>query len=764
MRLTREIRAILARPLARAAGASLLALCLLPLVGSAQTAERPTFVRALGSQGRLGALNGPAGVAYASAEAGDFLYVVDSGNARIQVFSDSGQVVGAFGARGPAPEGFWAPSDIAVAPGGDHVYVVDRRHRIVQQFAPSAPCLEGRARCFVRAWGGWGTGPGQFQDPTGIAVDRFGRVYVADWSGHVVQVFDPEGVPIRTIGRVGSGRGELMHPSDVDVADDGTIWVADRDNDRLSVFDQEGNYVTGHTFGDRLHYPVGIAFGVGGTFSVADYDPGYGQPRLRMFTAERKLLREVVLGGDGRPSDYPLMGVAMLPGNRAIASAPAGPHSALAEVPVEGDVVWMGERGRALDQFVFPWSVAIDPLFLAVVDAGNRRVLVLEPEGSDRVLGVLGGELAPQFDFADPRGIAVWRSGPQSEDAVILVADPVRNLVYRATPGGRRLDAWGTGQATDAPEGFRHPVDVAVGPGGVTYIADTGNDRIVRRGPDGAVLGTIGPFDSDQIELRKPIAVAVGPGGHVYVLEQSRSRLQAFTSEGDPVGLWPGTDLRDVAEGRLWMPVDLASDGDRLYVLENESIQQGSGEHVRIQVFEPVPGTPLESSLVSVFAEHQGAAEGQLWNPRGVAAMDGWVAVTDSGNNRVQLFRWLDNGIAPPPLLPTETPEPSATPTEPPTPTPTPTLTPTDEPRPTDPPSPTPTAPPPTATATGIPPSPTATGAEPTQARSDPTDVPTVEPTRTATVVAPTPTLATPNAEKRPRPVGRVNYLPLTVR
>lgn len=751
-----------------------------PHVLRGDQAQGPVFFKAMGAQGRLGTLNSPGGLAAVDTEGGTVVYIVDAGNARVQAVSASGQVIGAFGRRGDAPDGFWAPSDLALSPDGRFVYVVDRRHRLVQQFEPTPQCLEGRGRCFVRAWGGWGVGPGQFQEPTGIAVDGAGRLYVADWGGHVVQVFDAGGAHIRTFGRVGVGRGELLHPTDVAVAADGSVWVADRDNDRLSVFDARGEFVTTHTLGDRLHYPVGLAFGPDGSFAVADYEAAYGQGRLRIFSADRKLQREQVVGGDGRKFDYPPMGVAVVPERGVMATVASGPQSGVALLPPNGELSWWGERGRALDQFVFPWAVAIDPLFLAVVDSGNSRVLVVEGGGGDRVLHVLGGELAPQFDFGDPRGVAVWRNGPQLEDAVILVADQARNVIVRGTPGGRRLDSWGTGEPTDARNGFRNPLDVAVGPDGVTYVADTGNDRVVRRAPDGEVLGTIGPFASGPVELVKPAAVAVGADGLIYVLELSRSRLQAFTPEGEHIGIWASTDTRDVEPGLLWLPVALASDERYLYVLENESIQQGSAEHVRVQVFQPVPGRPLAECLQAVFANVQGAGEGRLWNPRGIAAADGWVALADSGNNRLQLFRWLDQGFAPPPIVPSATP----TQTDTPTPTATPSPTGTDEPRPTEP-LETPAA---AATETvDVPPTPSATPPRPTEepeaptaaaspttsahptaspAASRPTDVPTAEPSATATHVraGATPTLSTPFADSQPRRSRRVCFLPITVR
>ena len=240
--------------------------------------------------------------------------------------------------------------------------------------------------------------------------------------------------------------------------------------------------------------------------------------------------------------------------------------------------------------------------FLAVSDTGNDRVSIWKGPDGEKVQNVLGGPLAPQFDFVDPRGVAVWRYGSQFDEAVVLVADPGRNQIYRSTPNGRRLDSWGSNDPTSDREGFRQPMDVTVSFDGNAFIADAGNNRIVVRGPDGGVLNTIGPFPNGPYELDRPSAVAAGPANLVYVLEDGRSRIQSYTVSGERVDEWLGADGDDAPPGRPWMPVDLAFYGDYLYVLENDRVQQGESNHVRVQVFRPLPGIPLEECLVTVFA------------------------------------------------------------------------------------------------------------------------------------------------------------------
>ena len=46
---------------------------------------------------------------------------------------------------------------------------------------------------YVKSFGSYGNGNGQFNNPWGIATDSSGDVYVADWLNARVQVFDSVG-------------------------------------------------------------------------------------------------------------------------------------------------------------------------------------------------------------------------------------------------------------------------------------------------------------------------------------------------------------------------------------------------------------------------------------------------------------------------------------------------------------------------------------------------------------------------------------------
>jgi hypothetical protein len=101
------------------------------------------------------------------------LYVADSCNHRIQVFTTDGELVRIFGTPGDAAGELKLPYDVACSRGEPpYLYVVEMENSRVQKFT-----LDGRS---LGVWGGPGREPGQLCGPWALAVDSRGRVHVVD--------------------------------------------------------------------------------------------------------------------------------------------------------------------------------------------------------------------------------------------------------------------------------------------------------------------------------------------------------------------------------------------------------------------------------------------------------------------------------------------------------------------------------------------------------------------------------------------------------
>ncbi len=119
---------------------------------------------------------------------------------------------------------------------------------------------------FVLSWGEQGTGPGQFDQPIGIAFAA-GEIFVSDAGNNRIQVFDTEGRYLRAFGAPGDGPGELARPMHLDIRA-GKLYVAEYVNDRIQVFTLDGTSQTfvgsSGTGPGKFDAPGGLAVGAEG--------------------------------------------------------------------------------------------------------------------------------------------------------------------------------------------------------------------------------------------------------------------------------------------------------------------------------------------------------------------------------------------------------------------------------------------------------------------------------------------------------------------
>jgi DNA-binding beta-propeller fold protein YncE len=88
---------------------------------------------------------------------------------------------------------------------------------------------------FVGAWGSYGSGPGQFNGPIGVAVDNAGHVYVADARNQRIQKFTADGTFLTMWGTYGSGPGQFKGPSYLAIDAANNVYVTDFENFRVRL-------------------------------------------------------------------------------------------------------------------------------------------------------------------------------------------------------------------------------------------------------------------------------------------------------------------------------------------------------------------------------------------------------------------------------------------------------------------------------------------------------------------------------------------------
>jgi hypothetical protein len=76
-----------------------------------------------------------------------------------------------------------------------------------------------------------------FGRTSGLAVDRSGRIFVADAQDNQVRMFSPAGVFLAHIGRMGSGPMEFKHLATITIGPDQLLWARDEGNARMLGID-----------------------------------------------------------------------------------------------------------------------------------------------------------------------------------------------------------------------------------------------------------------------------------------------------------------------------------------------------------------------------------------------------------------------------------------------------------------------------------------------------------------------------------------------
>src|SRR5580700_4821192 len=112
-----------------------------------------------------------------------------------------------------------------------------------------------------------GTAHGQFSNPTGLAVDRHGAVYVVDSNNHRIQRIGMNG-ELKVYGKPGNAPGELWGPTSIAVDPSGDFfYVAEQGNHRVQCFQTNGQH-RGEING--LRGPSGVAVDAAGRLWIAD--------------------------------------------------------------------------------------------------------------------------------------------------------------------------------------------------------------------------------------------------------------------------------------------------------------------------------------------------------------------------------------------------------------------------------------------------------------------------------------------------------------
>lgn len=257
-------------------------------------------------------------------------------------------------------------------------------------------------------WGVHGTQPGWLHKPRVAAFDREDRLYIADLTDRI-QVFDRDG---RYLRGWRTPDFNVDGPSGLTVDRAGRLLVADTHFYRVLVYSREGQIlfqigdgVQGSTPG-RFGYPTDVVTDRAGNFYVAEYGEN---DRIQVFSPEGKWLRQ--WGGHGyAPGEFLRPRALAMDDKERIYVADSCNHR-IQVFDTQGKLLRMwGTRGKAPGQMSYPYDLAIGPDgYLYVCEYGNSRVQKFTLEGTSA--GLWGGPGRDPGRLNNPWALAIDREG-----------------------------------------------------------------------------------------------------------------------------------------------------------------------------------------------------------------------------------------------------------------------------------------------------------------------------------------------------------------
>jgi sugar lactone lactonase YvrE len=341
------------------------------------------------------------------------------------------------------------------------------------------------------------------------------------------------------------------------------------------------------------------------------------------------LVSSVLVFGPGRPGqprDVP----AILP---VFSTTPA--------TPTADPVAFLWEtRGGPDSPLGNPSKVAVAPNGnIWVVDADNNRFQIFAPDGTFLEAWGTSGSDEGEFDFT----AFGWSSYDQgaitfAPDGTFYVADPGNHRIQKFGPDRAVLTAWGS-EGTE-PGQFITPIDLVVDGQGRVYVVDSSRNTAVGADAEtgavqifdgaGRFLAEWGERGTEPGQMSSPFGIGLDPDGTLLVAEFGGNRVQRFTGEGDLLDGW-GT--HGSADGEFISAMDAAVDAEgRVFVTDYQNR--------RVQVFDH------EGQFLTAWGKDESNA-GEFTGALGVAVGDGTVYVTDAGK-RLQAFRVVNLPVAGP--------------------------------------------------------------------------------------------------------------------
>jgi sugar lactone lactonase YvrE len=554
----------------------------------------------------------PGGLA---ADAAGNVWVADTPNARLQKVTAAGYLSSQVGGQGSSAGRFDGPFGVAIT-GLGHLLVADSNNNRIQLVDTQGDVL----RVFSQG----------FNSPKGLVVGPGNTAFITDWGNHRIQKWsnvdlDSQSGIVKSEVLVDGQVRDAFSPA---CSGQPVCAIPSRTWTLNAREFTEGN----HTVEVALVDAVGLR-----TVSAPlnfDLHPDRTAPQL---TLGGSMTEQAGLGST-RPT-YKL---------KITATDPEPKEGSFAFETAFGGMGGPSSEGK----FELPNDADVDTAGnVWVADTGNDRVEKFSGQG--QFLKKVGSYGTGAGQLRQPAGITMDPSGNA------WVADTANNRIVEFNSAGSFVAAFGkavnktkvesggseseqnsctaasgntcqAGSAGSAGLQFNGPAAIAATSGGNLWIADTGNNRLVKMSPSGSLINTLSTLNAELGKLSEPRGIEVAADGSILAVDTGNDRVAQWNSslvfvrkigaQGAGFGQFnypSGIDLD--AQGNIWI-----ADGI------NRRVQQFSSTGQYLMGYGS--GNPAGDTLGP-------------WMPRGlVFGPQNALYVVDYMNRRVQ--RWAPSAMS----------------------------------------------------------------------------------------------------------------------
>jgi trimeric autotransporter adhesin len=688
-----------------------------PIIGTIAGGGRPgAAATAYSASGAIDVALDSSGNVYVAVSELNQIWVISPSGAVTEVIGNGSASFSGDG--GPAiSAGFNNPTGVALDSSGN-LYIADQGNSRIRKVTAATGVVTTVAGTGVTGYSG-DLGPAtraEFYDPTALTLDSIGNLYIADRQNNVIREVDATTGIIRTVaGNAALTTYSLGSPFGSYSGDGGPATSAGLDQPSGVAVDLAGNiYIADSVFTivRKVTAATGIITTVAGNGHYTDQSPsgGDGGPatsaavyvnnvtvdaignlyiaggtRVRMVSAATGIINTVagnqegsMSSGDGGPAtaaDLNASAVAVDPaGNLYIADEG---NNTIRKVTAATGIIstlvgnnansYSGDGGPAVSaQLNTPRGVALDAVGeVYIADTANSLIRAVAP--ATGIIRTVAGHYAPygpvnltdgipatQSSLAVPSGIALDSSGN------LYIADSQDCRVRKVTAGTGIITtiAGGVTNAGGFPEGNTGDGGPATssqlnGPSGVAagnvFIADTYNmvirvvsaaTGIINRIAGGSVgyVGDGGP--AILAGLKMPTGVALDSAGNLYIADQGNNavrKVAAATSiittiAGNGVAGYSG-DGGPAARAQLNQPASVAVDSNgNVYIAD-----EGNSAIRKVTAATGIITTMAGNGTLGFSGDGGPATAAELAHPFGVATGPGGrVYVADTGTNRIR--------------------------------------------------------------------------------------------------------------------------------